>query len=464
MSDRVARRAADNWSRAAINAAGFGQRANARRSTWTAATRCAAGAEPVFSPLDEELGLLAGELSATLAEGVVRLGTRMPFEQAASELAFFWSVELEQTTLRRYTQAAGAAYVAEQAADLERLERERPPAPDGPAVQYLSADGAMVPLVGGEWAEVKTLAIGAVEVRPGDDRLPEAHTTDLTYFSRLANAETFTRQAYVETHRRGTETAKVVCAVQDGAEWLQGLVDVLRPDAVRILDFPHALEHLTAAAQSVLGMGTPELRAWLDEQAHTLKHAADGVRQVLMALAKLPVHLAADPMAAVEARDRTVTYFTKRLAQVDYAAFQAAGYPIGSGSTESANKIVVEVRLKGSGMHWAHAHVDPLVALRTVACTNRWSEAWPRISARLRTEADLRRRSRWRSRHPMSTLAPAEHTQPTLTTVVQPRATTALAARRGKSVVNGRPTALHPWKRSGYDRLPNARRDFRSRG
>ncbi len=90
----------------------------------------------------------------------------------------------------------------------------------------------MVPLIGGEWAEVKTLAIGTVELLPGDDGLPEAHTTDLTYFSRLADAEHFTRQAYVEAHRRGTETAKVVCAVQDGAEWLQGLVDVLPPDAV----------------------------------------------------------------------------------------------------------------------------------------------------------------------------------------------------------------------------------------
>ncbi len=182
----------------------------------------------------------------------------MPFEQAAADLAFFWNVELEETTVRRYTEAAGAAYVAEQASELERLERERPPAPDALDVQYLSADGAMVPLVGGDWAEVKTLAIGEVQVRPGADGRPEAYTSDLTYFSRLADAETFTRQAYVETYRRGTETAKVVCAVQDGAEWEQGLVDVLRPDAVRILDFPHADEHLTAAAQPVLGVDTAE--------------------------------------------------------------------------------------------------------------------------------------------------------------------------------------------------------------
>jgi len=63
-----------------------------------------------------------------------------------------------------------------------------------------------------------------VEKRPGPDGALEAHTTNRTYFSRLADAETFICQAYVEAHRRGTETVKVVCAVQDGAEWLQGLV------------------------------------------------------------------------------------------------------------------------------------------------------------------------------------------------------------------------------------------------
>jgi len=403
--------------------------------------------EPVFFPLDEELELLPGELSATLAEGVARLGTKMPFEQATVELGFFWGVELDETTVRRHTQAAGAAYVAEQAADVERLERERPAAPAGPTVQYLSADGAMVPLVGGQWAEVKTLAIGEVEVRRGADGLPEAHTTNLTYFSRLADAETFTRQAYVEAYQRGTESAGVVCAVQDGAEWLQGLVDVLRPDAVRILDFPHAVEHLTAAAQPSLGIGTPTFAAWLDQQAHALKHAADGARQVLGALAHLPVHTAADPILAVETRDRALAYFTRRLAQVQYAAFQAADYPIGSGCTESANKLVVEVRLKGSGMHWAREHVNPLVALRTVACTDRWAEVWPRISTRLRTEAEQRRRSRWQARHPApSPPPPTEPATPAaLVAIAQPGA--AAPVPRGKSVVNGRPTAFHPWKR-----------------
>jgi hypothetical protein len=121
---------------------------------------------------------------------------------------------------------------------------------------------------------------------------------------------------------------------------------------------PHAIEHMTAAAQPVLGPATPELKAWRDEQAHTIKHAPDGVRQVLMALAKLPVQRAADPITASEVRDRTMAYLTKRLAHVQYSAFQAAGYPIGSGSTESANKIVVSCRGRANSIDVVVSSID----------------------------------------------------------------------------------------------------------
>jgi hypothetical protein len=67
----------------------------------------------------------------------------------------------------------------------------------------------------------------------------------------LADAATFGRMALVETHRRGTETARTVCAVSNGAAWIQGFVDLHRPDAVRILDFPHALSYVAQAGQAV---------------------------------------------------------------------------------------------------------------------------------------------------------------------------------------------------------------------
>ena len=56
---------------------------------------------------------------------------------------------------------------------------------------------------------------------------------------------------------------------------------------------------------------------------------------------------------------------------IRYADFQAMGYLIGIGAVESANKLVVKARLKGSGMHWARAHVNPMVALRTKSAGGR---------------------------------------------------------------------------------------------
>lgn len=83
----------------------------------------------------------------------------------------------------------------------------------------------------------------------------------------------------------------------------------------------------------------------------------------------------------------SLSYLEKRQAQIQYAAFQAAGYPIGDGAVESAHTVLVEARLKGAGMHWAPEHVNPLVALRNVAYNDRWADAWPQLSTELRRQA-----------------------------------------------------------------------------
>lgn len=98
----------------------------------------------------------------------------------------------------------------------------------------------MVPLQPGAWAEVKTLALGMVSAPIQERGEGVVHTEERSYFSRVTEAKTCGRLALVETHRRGTETAKTVGAVSDGAEWMQGVVDLHRPDAGRILDFPQA--------------------------------------------------------------------------------------------------------------------------------------------------------------------------------------------------------------------------------
>ena len=375
------------------------------------------------------MGLLPGSpLTPRLVEGIVRLGASVPFAEAAAVLAHFTGVRVGAETVRRLTEAAGAAQVAAETAAVVALERTLPAAPPGPVVQLLSVDGAMVPLRAGVWAEVKTLAVGEVVAEEGGPR-----TTALSYFSRQTDAATFGDLATAETHRRGTPTAGTVVAVSDGAAWCQGFIDLHRPDAVRILDLPHAIEHLGHVAQVVFGAGTAAGSAWLGIQAHALRHGAEAA--VLTTLADLAATPDLDPLARV-----VVTgvggYLTTRREQIRYDAFATAGYPLGSGCVESANKVVVEARLKGAGMHWARPNVDPLLALRCLLANRRWDAEWPALWRRLRA---TRRRP----------VPPAPPPRPAPATTPRPRAAAASlpAASRPKTIVNGRPTIAHPWKR-----------------
>lgn len=408
--------------------------------------------ESGFSPLDRELELLPGDLSPRAQEALVLLGAWMPFARAAECLERFVQVGISPATARRQTEAAGAAYVAVQTAEVERLEREMPAPPAGPAIQLVSADGAMVPLVHGLWAEARTLAVGTVRREPpvagrsagASGRGGAGHTRELSYFSRLADHATFSRQAAVELHHRGTETAGVVVGVMDGAVWLQKFLDRHRPDAVRVLDFPHAVEHLAKAAETTFGGGTPAALAWTSAQADALKYGAPSA--VLVALVDLPVEQAAQPARAQQVRAQTFAYLEQRLEQIQYAEFLAQGYPIGSGAVESANKLVVEARLKGSGMHWERVNVNPMLALRTIVCSQRWDAAWPQICQRRRADEVTRQAERRARRRAAAEAAVLEQpaARPTMELAAPPPAP---ATPHEPLVVDGRPTANHPWKR-----------------
>jgi hypothetical protein len=364
-------------------------------------------------------------------------------------------VKVSEASVRRWCEQAGASYVAVQEGEVRRLEQQLPAPPAGPQVQLLSVDGAMVPLVGKQWTEVKTLAVGEVkqEFKPTGERV--IRTRELSYFSRGSEASVFSRQALVETHRRGVEVAGQVCAVCDGADWAQGFIDYHRADAIRILDFPHAAEHLAAAGRASFGAQGEGCAAWLEEQRHELRHGS--CEQVLAELARLK----SAQESSREVIRQQVEYFEKRRELIRYAEFERAGYPIGSGSVESANKLVVEARLKQAGMHWAARHVNPMVALRNVACNDRWDEAWPQIVV----QQEQVRREQKLGRHPLP-LSPIVQAEvkakppagplPCLPTVseIEPE------KQKGEAKPKYRPPADHPWRRFSFGR----RRDQRNTG
>jgi hypothetical protein len=304
-----------------------------------------------------------------------------------------------------------------------------------------SVDGAMVPLVKGEWAEVKTLVVGEVSTVAQTDGSKIVHTGQLSYFSRLTDADNFNRLALVETQRRGLENAQQVAAVVDGAEWIQGFIDTHRPDALRILDFPHAAQRIGQISQLVFGAAEGQ---WLRHQLHTLKH--EGPKDVLTELERLEQSHPDQPVIA-----ENLAYLKKRQPQMQYPTYQTQDWPIGSGVVESANKLVVEARLKGAGMHWSRPQVNPMLALRNIVCSDRWSEAWPQIADWLRYQTRQHRRQQQKLRRPPPQPRPLLDDLPLASVSTEPPPSPPPPSKPY------RPPANHPWRRS-----PVGRARFRS--
>lgn len=364
----------------------------------------------------------------------------MPFGKASQMLAHLLGVQVSEATVRRMTERVGTQIEAVQ------TQASVQPAPTEPCgernkKQAISADGAYVPLIKGEWAEVRTVAIGEVEAPAPDWSKQEVHVTHLSYFSRMTSAATFADLAEGEMRRRGVRLAKAVCAVTDGADWLQGFFDLHRPDAVRILDFPHAAEHLGTLIEVLNQAGIVLPPDTLDRSLHILKHR--GPRCLLRLLEALPT-----AVREREAVSEQVGYLLKREALMQYPRYRHAGWPIGSGMVESANKLVMQARLKGAGMHWAPSHVNPMLALRTSVCNDRWDEAWQQAERHLCQQRLESQR---------------QHAQPRLLALAAPLVWLSLRRRPAPSppVVpklpasppamlagTSRPSPHHPWKRA----------------
>jgi hypothetical protein len=369
----------------------------------------------------------------------VHLCSWMPFERAVQMMECLLGVQVSEATARRQTEQAGALAQAVQTQQAQAKEQES--SPDGQAGRLaLSADGAYVPLIGGRWAEVRTVAIGEVEPERPTGAEQEVHVGHLSYFSRMSDAETFADLAEVEMRRRGVSRAQEICAVTDGADWLQGFLDLHCPDAVRILDFPHAVEHLNLLLQAISQAGMDLPTDLLPRLCHRLKHR--GPRLLLRLLARLPA-----PLREQEGVREHLSYLCKREAVMQYPRYREQGWPLGSGMVESANKLVVQTRLKGAGMHWAPSQVNPMLTLRNAVCNERWQECWQQICTEQSHKRLLRRKQKAVAHFQqlissLLLLRLRFHPATSQPVAPAPRPVVPAATLPGSS----RPSAHHPWK------------------
>jgi hypothetical protein len=148
----------------------------------------------------------------------------------------------------------------------------------------------------------------------------------------------------------------------------------------QIIDFYHAAEYLSGAAD-VLFWGRPkEKEQWFEDRCHSLKHESGAAAVIVRELKRLAtVSRSATGQADVET---AITYFSNqnKKGRMDYATWVGKSLPIGSGVTEAACKVIVKQRLCGSGMKWKEPGAAAVLSVRCLTyTTGRWSQFWAKI-------------------------------------------------------------------------------------
>jgi hypothetical protein len=209
-----------------------------------------------------------------------------------------------------------------------------------------------------------------------------------TYHATQDRIEDFREMVSLEAQKRGAQMADVVVFVGDGALWVWKTAETLFPNAIQVLDWYHAMEHVWAVGRAKFGSKEKELRAWVTARETELykgkvQALIDAIRAVSTELGT-PDEKLSDQARALDPRwiaDRNIGYFEDNRERVNYPMYREQGLPIGSGMVESACKHVVASRCKQAGMRWDESGAENILALRCQALNDRWDTAWEKQAA-----------------------------------------------------------------------------------
>lgn len=173
--------------------------------------------------------------------------------------------------------------------------------------------------------------------------------------------------------RIGLTPRHAVVAVVDGAAWIAARLREWLPylQAI-ILDFYHLAEHVHEAMREVFGEGTLQAKQWAEKLLSTVRHEGFVAFDALLQTC-LDEHAPATEARAALTKLRK--YVSERRDMVNYPDFEAQGWPIASGPTESMAGVLT-TRIKGRGRRWDADHIDEMMALQALEVNDECQTYW----------------------------------------------------------------------------------------
>jgi hypothetical protein len=330
-----------------------------------------APAEKAIFPLDKQLGISNSVYSHDLAQQMVWLSGLLPYAQCEQVFERIGGRMLPASSIWRQTQQHGERMQRQVERAREQVSVERVVLP---AVRYdhdqrkgVSLDGGMVNIRGEGWRELKVGAVFDIQLKwqrhaqSGElEEMPYGERVH--YTATLGSKDAFTPALWALAVERDVPTAKERAVVGDGALWVWNVAENVCPDACQIVDWFHAVQHLSDAANVLYPQEKDaQVRAqWLSTYQDHLYMGR--VHQIITLF-----HRCGHADLAL--------YFERHQRRMQYLEFREQGFPIGSGTVESGVKQFKQ-RLTGSGMRWNAHNADRMLTIRAAALSNSFDALW----------------------------------------------------------------------------------------
>jgi len=327
-------------------------------------------------PMDKILGL-TDSYTPGLAKVMCRAAsTDGSYDEAEDTLQVYAGLRVPASQIKRMVQNVGPD-IAQWSRKREESRCEKVP------TLYISYDGTGVPMRKSETqgrkgkqadgsAATREVKLGSVFTSTAVDQEnnPIRDSGSTTYVASFDKAEKFGSLMRNEAMLRGMGEAERLAVLGDGAHWIWNLARINFPQAIQILDFYHACEHLSVLANALFPANEKEVAKrvrkwtkWLEKDK--VLHIVDEARK------NLPHH---GPRR--DAADTEIGYFKGNAHRMMYGSFRKDQFFIGSGVVEAGCKTVVGKRAKQSGMFWKISGAQNILDIRCSVSSNTYDLYW----------------------------------------------------------------------------------------
>lgn len=303
------------------------------------------------------------QISSYLQDILCYLGQLTTFEEGSEVMEKLTGQKVNAKQIERVSHYYGNMLEENFERSIENGEEAKYKEEDKNEVHYAQVDGGMVLTREDSWKEMKLARIfkdeNDIEISKNRNLITESQ-----YVAHLGDHKKFLPK--VEYY---IDPLKLLVFIADGARWIWNWIESSYPNAIQILDFFHAKEHLCEFAK--LYFREEKKRSdWIDIQCLLLLN--DKSDKVIKNIEQLDYSRKNEKIK--KARDSLTSYYSNNFKRMQYKSFREKGLMIGSGPIESAHRHVIQQRLKLSGQRWTIKGAQQIANLRVANKSDEWNK------------------------------------------------------------------------------------------